>query len=57
MFLDGEKTLEFKLNFKVTKSVKKGFLNLRTSKEELVILDNGKYIFDEYIHGKATMRL
>lgn len=34
--------LEFKLNFKVVKKVKKGFLGLRSIKEDFVVLNDGE---------------
>lgn len=37
-------TLEFQLNFKVAKKVRKGFLGLHSKSEDIVILNDGKVI-------------
>lgn len=41
---NGNDTLEFQLNFKVPKKVRKGFLGLHTMSEDIVILNDGKVI-------------
>lgn len=38
---NGADVLDFQLNFKVTKKVKKSFLSLRSSTEDFVILNDG----------------
>lgn len=38
---NGNDVLEFNLNFKVTKKLKTGFMGLRSTTEDFVILDNG----------------
>lgn len=40
----GSDVLEFKVNFKVTRKVRKGFLGFQSTTDELVILNDGKYV-------------
>lgn len=42
---DGDDVLEFKVNYAVTRKIKKGFFNLSSKEEETVILNNGKKRF------------
>lgn len=42
MYSTGNDVLEFKLNYKTTRKVRKGFLSLRSENEDLVILNDGK---------------
>lgn len=39
---NGNEVLEFKLNYKVTKKVKHGFLGLKSREEDFVILNDGE---------------
>lgn len=41
---NGNDTLEFQLNFKVARKVRKGFLGLHSKSEDIVILNDGKVI-------------
>lgn len=39
----GNDVFDFKVNFKVTRKVRKGFLGLQSTSDELVILNDGKF--------------
>jgi hypothetical protein len=41
----GNDVLDFKVNFKVTRKVRKGILGLQSTTDELVILNDGKNSF------------
>lgn len=47
--------LEFNLNFKVTRKVKKGFLGLRSTPEDFVILNDGEDDDDDDDKNDAEM--
>lgn len=51
--VNGNDVLDFKINFKVTRLVRKGLIGLRSKTDELVILNDGKYI---NVYGAITMQ-
>jgi hypothetical protein len=40
--VNGSDVLDFNINFKVTRKVRRGFLGLQSTTDELVILNDGK---------------
>lgn len=45
---NGNEFLEFRLNYKVTKKVRHGFLGLKSREEDFVILNDGEMAFVYY---------